>query len=242
MDARNLTDKLYWVRDRRLAADFPPPERALDEPDGLLAIGGDLTVPRLLRAYSLGIFPWYSDGQPLMWWSPDPRCVLSPDGLHVSRSLAKTLRNAGFSLSTDRCFAAVIDACAAPRATQAGTWITTEMRAAYLTLHQLGHAHSVECWCDGELVGGLYGVGIGRAFFGESMFSRARDASKVALAGLCRRLDAWGYRLIDCQMHTPHLAQLGAQLLPRARFQALLADCVTTPPAARAWHDEGLPA
>lgn len=241
MDARELTDNLYWVRDRRLAADFPPPARALKDPDGLLAIGGCLSPDRLLTAYRHGIFPWYSDGQPLLWWSPDPRAVLTPESVHVSRRLARTLRNGGFELRWDTAFAAVIDGCAAPRDGHAGTWITAAMRDAYLALHRLGHAHSFECWRDGELRGGVYGVAVGAVFFGESMFSRVRDASKVALVGLCRQLQHWDYHLLDCQMHTAHLASLGAQLLPRARFLDALTRWTASPPSAAAWQSVVMP-
>lgn len=197
---------------------FPPTDTALDDPDGLLAAGGALTPAWLLAAYRRGIFPWYSDDQPILWWSPDPRMVLFPEELKVRRSLAKRLRNGGFSTSLDRAFAAVIEACAETRAAHEGTWITAEMRHAYLALHRLGHAHSVEVWREEELVGGLYGVAIGRMFFGESMFSRERDASKIALVALARHLQAAGGGLIDCQMHTAHLASLGARDIARDSF------------------------
>jgi leucyl/phenylalanyl-tRNA--protein transferase len=237
MHVRDRTEPLYWVRDRRLAADFPPLAHALDDPDGLLAIGGDLAPARLLEAYRRGIFPWYADGQPILWWSPDPRMVLAPDQIHVSRSLAKRLRNGGFELSFDRDFAGVIDACAAPRGRHGGTWITPAMRDAYLALHARGHAHSIECWHDGRLCGGLYGVALGRVFFGESMFSRTPDASKVAFVHLARALAAWGYQIIDCQVHTAHLARLGAWPMPRARFAACLRRWAGAAPAAGAWRD-----
>lgn len=202
---------------------FPPLEQALDEPAGLLAAGGDLSSVRLLAAYRRGIFPWYSVGQPVLWWSPDPRAVLFPGEFKCSRSLAKTLRNGGFSVTIDESFTAVIDACAAPRAHSPGTWITSDMRAAYIELHAQGFAHSVEVSHAGKLAGGLYGVRLGAVFFGESMFSRQRDASKVALAhlvGLCGRnhID-----LIDCQLSSRHLESLGARIIPRVQFQALLA-------------------
>nr|WP_163502438.1 leucyl/phenylalanyl-tRNA--protein transferase [Halomonas socia] len=197
---------------------FPPTDTALDDPDGLLAAGGALTPAWLLAAYRRGIFPWYSDDQPILWWSPDPRMVLFPEELKVRRSLAKRLRNGGFSTSLDRAFAAVIETCAETRAAHEGTWITAEMHHAYLALHRLGHAHSVEVWREEELVGGLYGVAIGRMFFGESMFSRERDASKVALVALARHLEADGGGLIDCQMHTAHLASLGARDIARDSF------------------------
>ena len=239
MDTHDLTNSLYWVGDRVLAADFPPTDRALSEPDGLLAIGGDLSPERLLEAYARGIFPWFSEGQPILWWSPDPRSALAPSQVQVSHSLRKTLRNGAFDVSWDEDFHAVIEACAAPRARQTGTWITGEMRAAYEVLHQRGVAHSIECRRDGRLCGGLYGLALGRVFFGESMFSQARDASKLAFVTLCRRLGDWGYRLIDCQIHTPHLESLGARKMPRADFEAELARSIAQPPAADAWRARG---
>jgi leucyl/phenylalanyl-tRNA--protein transferase len=197
---------------------FPTVESALAQPNGLLAAGADLSVARLLDAYRHGIFPWYSDGEPILWWSPDPRMVLFTAELKVSRSLAKSVRNKGFEVRFDTAFAAVVDACAGPRSGQRGTWITDQMRAAYLRLHRLGHAHSAETWRSEELVGGLYGVSIGGMFFGESMFARATDASKVALVALVRELGARGCSLIDCQMETRHLASLGARAIRRAEF------------------------
>ncbi len=236
MNAHRFQEPLYWVGSRRMASAFPPLKHALLEPNGLLAIGGDLGVESLLSAYRRGIFPWYSSGQPILWWSPDPRAVLLPAQVHVSRSLAKRMRKGGFELYFDRDFAAVIDACAAPRDEYTGTWITAEMRSAYLALHAHGHAHSIECWRDGELRGGLYGVAIGRAFFGESMFSRERDTSKIALVTLCRWLCAWGYALLDCQVHTDHLASLGARDMPRDEFAARLSTLVDQSPASEAWR------
>ena len=208
---------------------FPPLEQALEEPSGLLAAGGDLSPARVLAAYRRGIFPWYSPGQPVLWWSPDPRAVLFPEEFHCTHSLAKTLRNGGFSYSLDRDFAAVIDGCAAPRAASPGTWITSDMRAAYLQLHALAHAHSIEVWRDGALAGGLYGVRLGGVFFGESMFSRARDASKAALAHLvavCRRNTL---AVIDCQLPSRHLTSLGSRTIPRTQFQGLLREHVRAP-------------
>jgi leucyl/phenylalanyl-tRNA--protein transferase len=202
---------------------FPPLEQALDEPEGLLAAGGDLSPPRLLAAYRRGIFPWYSAGQPVLWWSPAPREVLFPADFRCTRSLAKTLRNRGFEVSFDRDFAAVVDACAARREHSAGTWITPEMHAAYCELHARGRAHSVEVRLGDRLVGGLYGVLVGRVFFGESMFSRERDASKVALARLVDRAVVAGLQLIDCQLPTPHLRSLGSKPIPRPDFSALVA-------------------
>jgi leucyl/phenylalanyl-tRNA--protein transferase len=213
---------LYWLDPENHESPFPPVEVALDEPDGLLAVGGSLAPERLLNAYRHGIFPWYSDDQPILWWSPDPRSVLFPEHLHISRSLRKTLRQGRFRLTMDRAFAEVIDACAEPRPYQAGTWITPDMRAAYLRLHRLGVAHSVETWEGTELAGGLYGVALGRVFFGESMFARRSNASKVAFVHLTRQLQRWGYPLIDCQVQTGHLDNLGAQSIPRAQFVAML--------------------
>lgn len=197
-------------------APFPPLESATE--DGLLAVGGDLSAERLRCAYSLGIFPWFEPGQPILWWSPDPRCVLYPEKFRTSRSLHKRIRQEVFQLSFDRDFEAVIEACAEPRAGQRGTWITTEMKQAYTRLYRQGCAHSVEVWREGALVGGLYGVALGRIFYGESMFSRASDASKVALRALCRRLQAHNFELIDCQVESAHLLSLGAELIPRTRF------------------------
>ena len=236
VNAQRFLAPLYWVGTRRKAADFPPLSHALDEPNGLLAIGGDLAIETLLNAYRCGIFPWYSPGQPILWWSPDPRAVLLPAHVHVSRSLAKRMRNGGFELCCDRDFAAVIDACATPRTPASGTWITPEMRRAYLALHADGHAHSIECRIDGRLCGGLYGVAIGRAFFGESMFSLERDASKVVLVTLCRWLCAWGYELLDCQIHSAHLASLGAHDITRAEFAQRLAALTDSAPHAQAWR------
>jgi len=208
---------------------FPAPERA--DRSGLLAVGGDLRPARLLAGYRRGIFPWYSEGQPILWHSPDPRFVLLPERLHVSRSLEKVLRRGTYSLRADTAFDAVVEGCAeAPRPGQDGTWITPEMRAAYGTLHRMGHAHSVEAWKEGQLVGGLYGVAVGRLFFGESMFSRAPDASKAAFASAARALFAAGCLLIDCQVETEHLAHFGAEEVPRRRFLRLLAAGIDGPP------------
>lgn len=200
------------------SVDFPPLDTALDEPAGLLAAGGALTPEWLLTAYRRGIFPWYSVGQPILWWSPDPRLVLFPDEIHVRRSLAKRLRNAGFQVTFDQAFDAVIEACSSIRADAEGTWITDPMKQAYRRLHRLGYAHSVEVWHGAQLVGGLYGVSLGKLFFGESMFSRERDASKVALVHLARHMQHRGGGLIDCQMHTSHLVSLGARDIARKEF------------------------
>ncbi|MBI2296088.1 MAG: leucyl/phenylalanyl-tRNA--protein transferase [Betaproteobacteria bacterium] len=215
---------------------FPPVERALAEPNGLLAAGADLSVPRLIEAYRSGIFPWYSDGQPLLWWSPDPRMVLIPAELKLTRSLRKRLAKSDYEVRADTAFEAVIRACAAPRAGQEGTWITGEMIAAYTALARAGHAHSVETWIGGELAGGLYGVAIGRMCYGESMFTQAPDASKIALAHLARQLARWGYGMIDCQMTTAHLARFGAREIPRAEFMRKLATLVNYPDTARKWR------
>ena len=215
---------ITWLSPHDAPEWFPPPEQALEEPAGLLAAGGDLSPERLVAAYRRGIFPWYSPGQPVLWWSPDPRAVLFPEEFRLSRSLAKTLRNGGFTLSINQDFTGVIDGCAAPRAASPGTWITSEMRAAYLRLHELGDAHSIEARRDGTLVGGLYGVRLGGVFFGESMFSRERDASKAALAHLVAVCRHNNLAVIDCQLPSRHLASLGARTIPRSQFQRLLAE------------------
>jgi len=201
---------------------FPPHEAALSDPPGLLAAGGDLRPERLLAAYRRGIFPWYSPGQPVLWWSPDPREVLLPQQFHRSRSLTRAMRTRGFTLHQDRDFAAVVAACAAPRTSSPGTWITPEMQQAYCRLHEHGFAHSYETWCAGELVGGLYGVQLERVFFGESMFSRLTDASKAALAGLVDHCVAQDIELIDCQLASGHLRSLGSRPMPRREFLSYL--------------------
>jgi leucyl/phenylalanyl-tRNA---protein transferase len=201
---------------------FPDPDYALEEPNGLLAVGGDLTPERLLAAYRLGIFPWYEDGQPILWWSPHPRMVLFPGELHVSASLRKALRRSSLRIKADTAFDAVIEACAQSRPYASGTWITKEVRHSYKALHAQGFAHSVEAWQDGELVGGLYGIALGRVFFGESMFSRQDNASKIAFCQLVRQLDKWDYSLIDCQVASRHLASLGAREIARSRFRHYL--------------------
>jgi leucyl/phenylalanyl-tRNA--protein transferase len=251
---------------------FPPVETALREPNGLLAMGGDLSPARLLDAYRHGIFPWFNPGEPILWWSPDPRMVLVPGEVRVTRSLAKRLRNSGFEVRVDTAFAEVMRACAAPRPPpgrapargapegspllcrdpsavsggvllagaaphegETGTWISPAMVTAYSRLFDAGYAHSMETWHDGRLVGGLYGVAIGRMFYGESMFSREPDASKVALVRLARQLQQWDFGLIDCQMETPHLASLGARTMPRAMFTARLAELVKLPHLPGPW-------
>ncbi|OHC65171.1 MAG: leucyl/phenylalanyl-tRNA--protein transferase [Rhodocyclales bacterium GWA2_65_19] len=222
-----------WLPDEPV---FPALNKALAEPNGLLAAGGDLGPQRLLAAYRRGIFPWYSAGEPILWWSPDPRMVLFPDEVKISRSLTRTLRNANYDVRLDTVFGDVVHACAnQSRDGQPGTWITGEMQAAYLALHRLGYAHSVETWIDGKLVGGLYGVAIGRAFYGESMFTTARDASKIALAHLCAYLKQRGFGIIDCQMETRHLASLGARPIPRREFSARLDDLCAQDDAPGRW-------
>lgn len=220
--AQNQGPAPYWIDPDSPDIYFPDVEHALVEPDGLLAVGGDLKPERLLYAYRNGIFPWYGPDQPILWWSPDPRLVLFPGQLHISRSLARTLRRRHFTVTLDTAFEQVISECAAPRPGQAGTWITPEMQAAYIRMHELGHAHSVECWQQGRLAGGLYGLAMGRVFFGESMFTRVADASKVGFVTLVRELQRRDYRLIDCQVHTGHLESLGAIMLPRREFTRLL--------------------
>jgi leucyl/phenylalanyl-tRNA---protein transferase len=224
---------------------FPPLERALDEPNGLLAVGGELTPEWLIAAYRHGIFPWFDDDAgPTLWWSPDPRTVLYPDQLRVTRSLAKRLRNGGFEVSFDTAFRCVIEACAAPRTGAdgevAGTWITTRMIDAYCELHRLGLAHSVETWHTGDsgervLAGGLYGVSLGKMFFGESMFTRVTDASKVAFYHLCQRALEWDFSLIDCQVRNPHLTSLGVVDIPRATFARLVEENAHQPTHQGPW-------
>lgn len=223
---------------------FPPPDLARD--DGLLAVGGDLSPERLLLAYRMGIFPWYAEGDPILWWCPTPRLILEPAAFHLAKRLARILRQGRFTFTLDTDFAAVIRACAESRLQKGEeTWINEEMIAAYCRLHELGHAHSVECRLQGELVGGLYGVAVGGVFCGESMFSLADNSSKAAMAVLCRLLDDWGFDFIDCQMRTPHLLSLGArEILGRAFFQRLAraqklpgraGPWETTAPAALCW-------
>ena len=222
---------LTWLKRDTLT--FPPLTKAMREPNGLLAAGGDLCADRLIHAYRHGCFPWFSEGQPILWWSPDPRTVLFPEELHISRSLGKLLRQQRYQVSFDRDFARVIQACAAPRSYADGTWITDEMQSAYIELHARGFAHSVEVWDNGELVGGLYGLAMGQLFFGESMFSRADNASKFGFATLVKHLQAWGFVLIDCQMPTDHLHSLGARAIPRQQFADYLRDHLDQPTAAQ---------
>ena len=223
---------IHWLQSDE---PFPPVHSALAEPNGLLAAGGDLSAERLIEAYRQGIFPWFSDGEPILWWSPDPRMVLVPAEIKVTRSLAKVLRNRVFEVRADSAFREVMQACAEPRANQRGTWISDDMIGAYHALHRRGIAHSIETWIDGELAGGLYGVAIGRMFYGESMFTRAPDASKIALVHLARQLQRWGFELIDCQMHTTHLERMGGREVPRAAFMRKLGELVNYPPITGAW-------
>ena len=203
---------------------FPSVDQAFREPDGLLAAGGDLSAARLLYAYRHGIFPWYDDGQPILWWSPDPRCVLVPQEFHLARRLRRSLRSSGLEVSFNSAFDEVIEACAAHREGQSGTWITEDMKKAFKAMHRDGFAHSVDVWRGGELVGGLYGLSIGRVFFGESMFSRKSNASKVAMLALCGELAERHFELLDCQVDSPHLSSLGAKLIPRSEFARILAN------------------
>ena len=215
---------------------FPPVERALKNPNGLLAAGADLSVERLLEAYRRGIFPWYSNGQPPLWWSPDPRMVLECAALKVSRSLSKSIRNKGYVVRIDSAFPEVLRGCSEPRLYEPATWLGADMRRAYARLHEAGYAHSFETWRDGELVGGLYGVAVGRMFYGESMFTRATDASKVALVKLVQVLTSRGFPLVDCQMHTPLLESLGAREIPRREFLRALAGLVNYPEPPMKWN------
>ena len=219
---------------------FPPIEAALAEPNGLLAAGGDLSAERLLQAYRRGIFPWFSEGQPILWWSPDPRMVLIPAELRISRSLAKRLRKRDYEIRFDTAFRDVMRACATvPRDGQSGTWITPVMIEAYCGLHELGHAHSVETWIDGQLAGGIYGVAIGRMFYGESMFHHVTDASKIAITYLMRHLQKNGFGMMDCQMKTSHLASLGGREIPRKEFSRQLAELINLPQPSGKWMFTG---
>jgi len=223
--------QLPWLHRNQLS--FPDIESAWEEPNGILAAGGDLSVPRLVKAYCLGIFPWYNENEPILWWSPDPRCVLKPADVRITKSLKKTINKKLFTITFDQAFEAVVDNCAAPRKEldddEVGTWISADMKQAYLLLHQEGYAHSVEAWLDEELVGGLYGLAIGKVFFGESMFSKASDASKVAFVTLCKTLEKKQFALVDGQVYSPHLETLGFKLIPRTTFSGLLSK-YTTPP------------
>lgn len=215
---------------------FPPVNQAMLEPNGLLAIGGDLSLPRLLAAYRHGIFPWFNEDQPILWWTPDPRAVLFPASLKISRSLRKRLRQQPFRITLDTAFADVIQGCAAARKKSHGTWITTAMQTAYIQLHEAGYAHSVEVWQDELLVGGLYGVSLGKVFFGESMFSRSNDASKIALVYLVYQLQRWAFDLIDCQVESAHLNSLGAIPVSRHDFMVRLDKAMQAPTRQGIWR------
>ncbi len=224
-----MQEILHWLDD---SFEFPDPSTALKNPNGLLAVGGDLQPMRLLQAYQRGIFPWFDDDQPPLWWTPDPRMVLFPEELHISKSLRKAIRNTTFVLGSDQAFAEVVKGCAGARKGAQGTWITQEMLQAYLNLHELGFAHSVEVWDEGLLVGGLYGLAMGNMFFGESMFSRKSNASKIAFVHVVRSLAAAGFRLIDCQVANPHLESLGARTISRKDFMQFLPSCTKVPKPA----------
>ncbi len=226
--------ELTWLDETDLT--FPPVEKALDDPNGLLAAGGDLSPERLITAYRQGIFPWFEEGQPPLWWSPTPRMVLFPEELHIPRSLAKTLRREDYKVTCDKAFEGVIKACAAPRNDDSGTWITEEMIEAYCHLHEIGIAHSVEAWQGDELVGGFYGIQLDRAFFGESMFAKRPDASKVAFVKGVQLLQAQGCHIIDCQVTTDHLSRFGAREISRGQFSDLLIDCIQELSPSQTWH------
>lgn len=219
--------RLHWLDPRNPNQPFPPAHLAMRDPNGLLAIGGDLSVQRLLRAYAQGIFPWFNPDEPILWWCPDPRAVLAPGELRVSRSLRRSLRRHDYAVTLDRAFGEVLDACAAPRLKSQGTWLGCDMQLAYCELHEAGHAHSVEVWREGRLIGGLYGVALGRMFFGESMFTRETDGSKIALYWLCEQLRAWHFDLMDCQISSGHLLRLGAREIPREEFMRALVAAVS---------------
>lgn len=214
---------------------FPAIDLALDEPDGLLAVGGDLSSDRLIAAYRHGTFPWFEDDQPILWWSPDPRCIIKPCDIHVSRSLRKAFKKPGLSVRADTAFNQVINNCAAPRAYTKETWITPEMEMAYNELHERGVAHSIEVWRNDSLVGGLYGIALGKLFFGESMFSLEANASKTAFVALARQLQAWDFALIDCQLPNPHLASMGANCISRQSFKEILQTNADLPSLAGSW-------
>jgi leucyl/phenylalanyl-tRNA--protein transferase len=234
----------FWIETNDKTFRFPDVRLALPEPDGLLAVGGDLSPERLQAAYRHGIFPWYNHDQPILWWAPDPRAVLFPEHLKISRSLQKSLRKGSFTVTTDKAFNEVVEACSKPRSdrentennNEPGTWITSEMKQAYQQLHKIGLAHSVECWLDDKLVGGLYGVALGQVFFGESMFTRTTDASKVAFVHLVKQLTLWDFKLIDCQIYSAHLESLGAESIRREQFIQLLDQHCDEPGKPGHWH------
>jgi leucyl/phenylalanyl-tRNA---protein transferase len=233
---------IAWIDPDMPADSFPPVQRALRSPPGLLAAGGDLSPPRLLAAYRRGIFPWYSEGEPILWWSPDPRAVIFPDQVHIARRLARRMRQQPFTIRMDQDFGGVLSACAAPRGEQAGTWLVPEMRRAYLHMHELGYAHSVETREGDTLVGGVYGLALGGVFFGESMFSHRTDASKIALVHLCRRLHESGFILFDCQVASPHLERMGANSIAREQFLQHLRRGLAISPASNTWQIHEAPA
>ena len=228
--------RLHWLDPRDPDQLFPPTHLAMRDPNGLLAIGGDLTPRRLLRAYAQGIFPWYNPDEPILWWCPDPRAVLHPQELHVARSLRQAVRRSDYAVTLDHAFAEVMEACAGERHGSRGTWLGPDMKAAYQQLHTLGHCHSVEVWREGRLIGGLYGISLGRVFFGESMFSHADNASKIALYWLCEQLKAWHFELIDCQNNSAHLMSLGAHEIQRDTFLGQLANAVRLSAKSGPWR------
>ena len=232
--------RLHWLDPRKPDQPFPPVDTAMDEPNGLLAIGGDLCVERIVRAYSRGVFPWYNPDEPILWWSPDPRTVFDlTDDWAPSRRLARTVAKRDYAMTLDLAFDAVVESCARPRDGQRGTWLGREMRQAYSALGTAGIGHSVEVWRDGELIGGLYGLALGKVFFGESMFSAQRDASKIALVWLRKQLRSWGFTLMDCQVGSPHLYTLGAVDWPRRQFISALNDGVGQAPHTGPWRFDG---
>jgi leucyl/phenylalanyl-tRNA--protein transferase len=234
------TPQITWISAADPPESFPDIERAFTVPDGLLAAGGDLSEERLLHAYRRGIFPWFSEGQPILWWSPDPRCVIFPARLHVSRRLRRSLRRSDFEIRFNSAFDEVIENCARDRTGQDGTWITPEMNAAYRRMHAGGWAHSIETWRDGQLVGGIYGLAVGKVFFGESMFSAETNASKASMQALCTLLVEHDFRLLDCQVESPHLISLGAELVPRRQFAGILDEACEPPERFDAWPKTSL--
>lgn len=238
----STSNRIVWISPQDPPDAFPDIETALREPDGLLAAGGDLSTPRLLAAYRRGIFPWFDEGQPILWWSPDPRCVLRPDNFHLSRRVARGLRRSAAEIRFNTRFSEVVAGCAGPRPAQQGTWITPDMQAAYAGLHDEGWAHSIEVWEQGSLIGGVYGVAIGKVFFGESMFSRRSNASKYALLALSQALSGQRFELIDCQVASRHLMTLGSELMHRREFAAILARSCDPSLAGPKWPELPLPA
>ena len=230
--------RLHWLDPRDPNQPFPPPQKAMRDPNGLLAIGGDLSMTRLVRAYSSGIFPWYNPNEPILWWCPDPRAVLEPGAFHVSHSLAKRIKKTDYAVTLDSAFPQVLEACTATREGSHGTWLGPDMKRAYIDLQAHGYAHSAEVWREGRLIGGLYGVALGRAFFGESMFSVETDGSKLALYWLCMQLQAWRFELVDCQIASQHLQRLGAVEIPRDRFLLRLRQAMQHPGRRGIWHYE----